>query len=54
MIISKPLRIILQVSALASLLMAGLSYLHDNAFSTVTYALLAILLWALSRQGNVR
>ncbi|MEJ2560114.1 MAG: hypothetical protein P8186_28660 [Anaerolineae bacterium] len=54
MIISKPLRIILQVSALASLLMAGLSYLHDHSFSTVSYALLAIFLWALSRQGTAR
>jgi len=28
--------------------MAGLSYLHDITFGAITYALLGIVLWALS------
>ena len=48
--ISKPLRIILQVAALASISMAGFSYLHNDEFGVVAYALLAIILLALSRQ----
>lgn len=49
--ISKSLRVILQISALASVFIAGISYLHDNEFGVVAYVLLGIILLALSRQS---
>ena len=50
--ISKPLRLVLLGSALASIFMAGFSYMHDNSFGAVSYLLLAVFLLALSRQGT--
>jgi hypothetical protein len=50
--ISKPLRIILQLGALAAIFIAVFSYLHNNEFGVVAYALVAIILLALSRRDT--